>query len=309
MKQIYPLLLLLLFCVGCDHNDAARENTYLPAAPDYNDSALWYAHDNGKDVDVFYLLPTCIFDWTTTTTQQPCHHYDPQIGVMKENFDYSLQLAADIFGGDCNFYAPYYRQISLDSWLLDDSLIEQRYSIAQADVNAAFRHFLAHRNAGKDFILAGYSQGAKAVVELVKSLKPEELARMRAAYVIGYRVTPEDLRNPNLRPAQSATDLGVTICYNSVKTERDIWRAVSARNQFCINPVNWTTDATAASLPGDITVRIDTLHRVLLVDGYNNAGNTIPLLEGTLTEGNYHLSELTLYRKQLKENVKARAEK
>ena len=57
------------------------------------------------------------------------------------------------------------------------------------DVKAAFHHFLINYNQGRPFILAGFSQGGKSVVELMKHLSEEERKRMIAAYVLGYKVT------------------------------------------------------------------------------------------------------------------------
>ena len=234
---------------------------------------------------------------------------------MKENFDWSLQLADDIFGQECNFYAPYYRQISLESWMEAPEVIEARFEAAMADIRTSFAHYLREFNDGRDFVLAGFSQGAKCVLELVKAMDPHTLAQMQAAYVIGYKITAEDLRNPNVRPAQRADDRGVVISYNSVRSADDIWDSVTQANEVLINPVSWKTDTLPALLPyhsvtGDstavATVRIDPEHHVLQVLGYDGGGMSISAFQGQIPPGNYHLSELTLYKTCLQENVKKR---
>lgn len=300
MLRVISYLLLLTVACSCD------SNSYIPEAPKYEDSNLWFISDKDSNVDVFYVLPTCIFDWENKETRQICHHYDVYKEVMKENFNYSLDLANKIFGENCNFYSPYYRQISLDTWTLNEKTVDERSVIAMDDVKNAFKYYLNNFNKGRHFVLAGYSQGGKGVVELVKMLDAETLKRMDAAYVIGYRVTDTDMQNKNVKIAQGETDRGVIICYNSVKTADDMWKIVSADNRACINPVNWKTDATPAQLNENITVTLDTEKKLLLVSGYDNGGVGIPLLEGVITEGNYHLGELNLYEDCLRENVKKR---
>ena len=174
------------------------------------------------------------------------------------------------------------------------------------DVDRAFNYYMQHFNNGKKFVLAGYSQGAKAVVELVKRLDRQAVSKMKAAYVIGYRITDEDLKNANVKIAEGETDKGVIISYNSVKTAADAWDAVSRGTRACINPVNWKTDATPAQLSSSITVTADTTNKLLLVNGYDGGGMEIPTLKGVITSGNYHLSELTLYKECLKKNVRTR---
>ena len=95
-----------------------------------------------------------------------------------------------------------------------DSLVDARMPLAYGDVRKAFAYYLEHYNNGRPFILAGFSQGAMAVVDLLKSMDDSTYSRLVAAYVIGYKVTDT---NAHISPAQDSADLGVTICYNSVR--------------------------------------------------------------------------------------------
>ena len=306
MKRIFVFFAALVLAWGCASSSAVDPAVYVPEPTDYASCDAWYIAEKGAEVDVFYLLPTCIFDWTEDTSGLVAHHFDVEKGVQRANFDYSLDLAHDIFGDHCNFYAPLYRQISLDSWLEDEEVIGDRFAVAMDDVARAFAYYMEHSNAGRDFVLAGYSQGAKAVVELIKRLSGEQLSRMRAAYVVGYRITADDLASGKIRGAVSAEDRGVVVAYNSVHTPDDIWAAVAQDNEVCINPVSWSCDTLRAIIGDSISVCIDPRHKVLLVEGYDGGGAEIPLLKGTLTAGNYHLSELTLYKAQLEANVARR---
>lgn len=306
MSRIISYILLCVLVISCNSSSDSTQSYLIPKEPNYNDSTLWFSNVKGDSIDVFYITPTCIFDWKDKKTDRTFHHYDVYGEVMKENFDYSLNLANDIFGEECNFYAPYYRQTSLETWTMSEVIISERFTIAMQDVKNAFDYYMENKNNGKSFILAGYSQGAKAVIELVKLLDTETIKKMKAAYAIGYKVTDKDLMNKNIELAMGETDKGVVISYNSVKTANDAWYAVSQDTKACINPVNWMTDDTKAQLNDKITVKVDTVNKLLLVDGYDGGGIEIPALKDVITKGNYHLSELTLFKDCLKENVKKR---
>lgn len=74
MKQVVysALLLLVCFVCGCDKiQKGIREAAvFVPAAPDYNESKMWYVerNDQGDGVDVFYIPSTWEFDWKTSET-------------------------------------------------------------------------------------------------------------------------------------------------------------------------------------------------------------------------------------------------
>lgn len=277
----------------------------LPEKPDYSQTDNWYRIlREGTRADVFYILPTCVWDWVNEAGDT-VHYADPQNEEQREAMLPSLELAADIFNSH-NFYSPYYRQTTLESWMKGDSIIEARFANAMPDITDAFNHYLAHDNNGRPFILAGFSQGAKAVVELLKTLPDEARQRLIAAYVIGYRVTAEDLtQHPEIQAARDSADTGVTICYNSVASPEAISPALSP-SQICINPVNWHTDGTPAQLNDTATVRVDTIHHVLLVEGLDETQYFLPSLGGLFKLGNYHLQELLFYQPHLSHNAALR---
>ncbi len=305
MKKI-TLYLFALLAVACGKSvDSGSEP--MPKAPDYATSECWYTNVEGEPlegVDVFYILPTCVFDWTDrngVTYSYADVYSDEQRAAQL----YSYELAEEIFGGEANFYAPYYRQITLNVWMDGESKVDALFPAAMADVDAAFDNFIESKNNSRPFIIAGFSQGGKAVVELVKTLSKQELERLVAAYVIGYKVTEEDLQNGNIIAAKGANDVRVTICYNSVATTDAINPTISA-TELCINPVNWSTDPTTAQLNDSVTVAVDTTNKVLIVDGLDSESLYIPDLAALFNVGNYHLQELELYKGALQENVAVR---
>ena len=73
---------------------------------------------------------------------------------------------------------------------------------------------------------------------------------------------------------------------------------------MCINPVNWRTDSTPATLNDSITVTLNTEYNVLVVDGYD--GSLLPNILNILNVGDYHGVEPWLYDQSLRANIKQR---
>ena len=270
MMKHFLYILLALATVSCQDS---KTGPYMAAAPDYSDAQMWYISEAEAEAeaeaDVFYILPTCVWDWTDSEGRT-CHYadvYNPEhiAALLPSN-----QLADEIFGE----YA-------------------ERFPHAMDDVFRAFELYMHNMNEGKPFVIAGFSQGAKCVVELVKSLDEKEMQRLVAAYVIGYKVTEEDLQGGKIKPAQSCSDTGVTICYNSVESPECVNPGLSP-SEICINPVNWRCDPEPATVQD--------------VKGLDSDKYYHPSLGNLFVKGNYHLLELELYKESLKENVRQRIE-
>ena len=294
---------LLLALVSCEKDSSAPASDTI----DYSDNRCWFENKQdatGKDVDLFYVVPTCIWDYTDSLGQTR-HHMDIFNTEQRALTDPSIQLAKSVLADSCNFFSPYYRQISMDSWLtLDTALIEERFKLAYQDVADAFHYYMEHDNQGKPFILAGHSQGAKAIIELLKrEMTPDISRKLIATYAIGYTVTPEELAGySTLRPAQDSIDTGVLIGFNSV-TRPDAVSPLFRDNVVCINPVNWRTDATPATSYQGFTVAQDTTIHTLIVTGIDEEQYFIPSVAALLPKGNLHVQEFNLYNEDLRKNV------
>ncbi|MBM6659603.1 DUF3089 domain-containing protein [Bacteroides gallinaceum] len=303
LSHLTGIACLLLALVSCEKDSSA------PASPtiDYSDNRCWFENKQdatGKDVDLFYVVPTCIWDYTDSLGQTR-HHMDIFNTEQRALTDPSIQLAKSVLADSCNFFSPYYRQISMDSWLtLDTALIEERFKLAYQDVADAFHYYMEHDNQGKPFILAGHSQGAKAVIELLKrEMTPDISRKLIATYAIGYTVTPEELAGySTLRPAQDSIDTGVLIGFNSV-TRPDAVSPLFRDNVVCINPVNWRSDATPATSYQGFTVAQDTTIHTLIVTGIDEEQYFIPSVAALLPKGNLHVQEFNLYNEDLRKNV------
>ena len=302
--------LMLTLAAGCSDHDARTGNAveYVATAPSYANSAMWYIerNDTGEGADVFYIPSTWEYDWYTADGVVS-HYADTSNPEHLADMKIEMEKAALYMADGNNYYSPYYRHITLDSWAtLNEDTISRRYrDVAFVDVKHAFDYFVEHFNNQRPFILAGFSQGGKSVVELMKVMTPEVRQRMVAAYVLGYKVTPDDVAQADwIKAAQDSVDTGVTICYNSVSDVKYVKPVISVPNVMCINPVNWRIDETPATLNDTITVRLNKEHQVLVLEGFD--GSYLPNILDMLNTGDYHSIEPWVYSECLRKNFKQR---
>lgn len=313
MRTKVFIALIVAVCTLSACNSKCFENStyFIPQEPDYNKENMWYMvlNDGGDNgADVFYVPSTWEFDWATDDGVI-CHFADVWNSQHRSNMETEMSSVAGYMAEGNNFYSPHYRHITLDTWAtLNEDTIAVRYQrVSFVDVKKAFEHFVKHYNNGRPFILAGFSQGGKSVVELMKVMPEAVRERMIAAYVLGYKVTPEDVAvAPWIVAAKDSVDTGVTICYNSVSDVKFTKAIVSTPNVMCINPVNWRTDSTPAILNDTITVTVDTTYKVLVLDGFD--GSYLPNILDMLNVGDYHGIEPWVYGECLKKNFKQRTD-
>lgn len=303
------LLIISSLLAGCWKEESTPP---VPAMPQYNTPSQWYITDRQGEADLFYIISTETGDYVSKGVTY--HHADTYNDSVRGPL-YNEMLGVDtLLSGKLNFFAPYYRQCSLQSFANSD-LEEERLAIAVDDVRRAFKHYLTMQNNGRPFILAGFSQGAIILLELLKEMDAETYARMIAAYAIGMSIPQQVVDDYQyVVPARSAEDTGVTICYNSA---RDAEAALWGKSAVAINPLNWHTDSTSAVLvtetspllpvseqPKDtLTVHLDQASGLLFVQGYKGTDYRLPLFG---KEGNYHTREIWFYRDALCENMALR---
>lgn len=302
----------LFLVTGCHESladDKATDSIFVPLPADYSESGMWNVLLNdteGTGADVFYIPSTWEYDWYTADGRLS-HYADPSRADHRADMKIEIDGVADYMAEGNNFYSPFYRHITLDSWAtLNEDTINRRYhDVAFVDVRNAFNHFLERWNNNRPFILAGFSQGGKSVVELLKVMDEKTRNRMIAAYVLGYKVTPADVAaHPYIVAAKDSTDTGVVICYNSVSDVKYLKPVVAAPNVMCINPVNWKTDATPAILNDTITVTLAPEAKVLVLDGFD--GSYLPNILDVLNIGDYHGIEPWVYSECLRRNFHQR---
>ena len=309
------LALGMLICIAaqCRSGDKAPDGDVLPEVPDYRLASQWLVDDRRAPADVFYIISTETGDYALPGGTI-CHYADTYSDSTRLPMQAEMVGVDTLISGTLNFYSPYYRQCSLQSFAGDSTAM--RLDVATGDVRRAFKHYLEHFNQGRPFVLAGFSQGAMIALQLLSEMDDATYGRLVAVYALGCTITPQmAAASPRIKAATGPDDTGVTICYNSV---RDTGCAIMGKgNAFAINPVNWHTDATPASLVtvpspllppagqslDSLSVHLGPATRLLLVDGVTGTDYVLPLIG---KEGCYHSREIWFYRNQLRDNIALR---
>ena len=287
----------------------AVESRYVPLAPDYSDPMMWITEDgdaDGTGADVFYVVSTWEDDWTTADGKV-CHYADVWNPNHRAHMaELELNKVAAYMSPGNRFYAPFYRHTTIQAFMTNsEDTVYQRTRLSMDDVRKAFDLFQAQRDQSRPLIIAGFSQGGLAVVELLKHIDDETYSQLAAAYVLGYKVTEQNMREcSHIRPAEGETDTGVTICYNTVKDVKYVLPLI-AGSDICINPVNWRTDATPATLHDTITITVAPEYHVLVATNYS--ASEYPPFRGFLNVGDIHSCEPWLYSECLAKNISVRA--
>lgn len=271
----------------------------------------WY--ESGRPVDenlsdVFYICATEVlhsYDTDSNEVWQAVLNADAKDAMTRE-----LAWAEKAFGDSLNFFAPYYHQYTMESIALAS---DEQQPIAEKvadELCRLFDEYMADSNNGRRFILAGYSQGAQMIPYLLRHMSDEQYSRLVAAYMIGYRLSEEDLKHPHIVAADNADDTGETISFNSVTTVEDRWDFVSSAAAACINPISWTSDVTPAEFEyrGDsATVCVDNTANLLIVSGLDPEKYRFPALERFCTPGNLHHWDLLFWADAIRSNALHRA--
>ena len=319
MKQIklWIIAAILLSCsvptiISCKSNRhrivaTSSEVEYVPQAPNYADTTMWITADGDSDgtgADVFYIVSTWEKDWQTDDGQVS-HYADVWNPNHRRHMGIEINGVAEYMSRGNRFYAPFYRHSTIDGFVtMNEDTIRRRTRLSMHDVCEAFDHFQQKRDKSRPFILAGFSQGGMAVVELLKHIDDETYQQLVAAYILGYKVSPEDtLTCSHIRPAKGEADTGVAICYNTVKDVKYV-NPVIAATCIGINPVNWRTDDTPAQLHDTITVTLSPDYHVLVVEGY--PGSEYRPYKNFINVGDIHSCEPWLYKECLEKNFAVR---
>lgn len=271
---------------------------------DYN----WYKSEKPVDTsfaDVFYLVSTNIMRDTLYdgTVRYRASLTDTQKATLKQEISY---MENRVFCDSLNFFSPYYHQYTMDAvGLTKDEFKDVEGPVADETYDA-FCYYFDNLNGGRPFILAGFSQGAQLVKEIVKRMTPQQKEKMAAAYLLGWGLNDDDLKNPNIVPAKNAFDKGVTVSFNTVASLDGIWGAVMDDASVCINPLNWKTDATPATVKyhgQDVTVHLDPVNKVLIAEGFKK--EPLPFVEPWPADCLHHY-EIMFYNPFLNQNAKDR---
>lgn len=303
--------------------EGAAPETVPAHEPDYSVSENWAYFGVGQDrpVDLFLICPT--------VDMKDEYNMGMDDEETKASFLGALNMERGIYEDNTRMYAPYYRQAAMKVYDLDPDEREPWLAQAYTDVSASFSWYLTHENNGRPIILAGFSQGADMCYRLLEEYFDDESLseRLVAVYAIGWPCTQEMVdAYPQIRPAQSAEDLGVVISFDCEAPElSETFITPAGTKALSINPLNWRTDGTPADksenlgacftdYSGTITGEIpalcgcylDTERGVLKVTDVNAAD--YPAVVPGLAEGAYHVYDYLFFYRNLQQNVGLRTE-
>ncbi|WP_297211091.1 DUF3089 domain-containing protein [uncultured Flavonifractor sp.] len=307
-------LAFLLALAGC----GTEEEASAYARPE---SWAYLETDKAADADVFFLCPTVY------AGGEDSFNMSMDDEATKSDFLGAINMEKGIYDENCRFFAPYYRQVGLNVYLLPAEERESYLELAYEDVKEAFTYYLDHYNDGQPILVAGFSQGADMSLRLLKDcFAEEEINRLLVAcYAVGWSITEEELAEyPHLRFAAGADDTGVIISFNSESEEiTDSVMIPSGTRTLAINPLNWKTDGTPAGREenlgacftdygGNIVTEIPQLTGAYLdpVRGALKVTDVTPeeypAMLPTFADGIYHIYDYQFFYRNLQENVGVR---
>ncbi len=300
--------------------ESSEPDEILPMDYSLAENWVYYGEGGDRQIDVFMVC--------TTVDSRSSHNAFDLNEKLKARFVSALDAEKGLYDETARVYAPYYRQMSINAYKLPTAAFNEARQIAYRDVADAFRWYLDHENNGRGLILAGFSQGADLVLELLKEfyggdeLEAVKLrANLVAAYAIGWRVTASMTDEyPQIVPASGESDTGCVISYDC--EDGTLGGSViipMGMQALSINPLNWKTDSTPAdkSLNLGAVMQTDGEPQPGLCGCYIGKRGELVVTDVTpadyppgpdlFQEGAYHLYDYKFFYTNLKENVAVRA--
>lgn len=329
MRTPFGIAALFLLLAACaTQPKGGFEPGRVPAAPDYQQDRFWAAlpwRDDAADqtpegltdrqqtaaADVFFIHPT------TYTGKRGHDNWNGPVRDAELNertLESPIQFQASIFNGVGRVFAPFYRQAHLHAYYTDDSLSARRaFDIAYSDVRAAFRTYLGQHNQGRPIIIASHSQGTTHAKRLLREFFDGQDLRRRlvAAYLIGIPVYGDDFSS--LPPCASAEQTGCVVAWRTFR--RGYQPPESDSTVVVTNPLLWTTEDTYA--PDSLNLGAVLRPFETVRPGATDAQVYGPVLWAArpkfpfrwlMTTKNYHVADMNLYYRNIRENARVRAE-
>lgn len=292
---------------------------------DYTNPANWALYTPSdktvKPFDVFYLYPTLY-----ASRETPLMPWDD--AVKAKVIPFARAQTAGL-AEHANLFSPYVRQLEFYRCIgilknerqgdLLDLPLEQSAAPGIADAIEAFQYYLTHLNHGRPYIILAHSQGSMEMAVALSMNGNVGVDRgFVAAYLPGVPLRPDG----GLKLAKGEEDIGVVISWNSqAKGAKNL--LFGGKGTYCINPLNWKTDATPAGKEVNSaavfydyrtgkTAReknycgafVDLENGALVVTGLPEKS---PYLEDTLLgKGVYHANDLYFFYENLVANMRKR---
>ena len=315
----------------------------------YQDPAMWYSRPGLADdparwqpsapgatappsgdaapFAVFFVHPTSYLDRS---------HWNAPLDDATAQFRARLFIKglASPFDQASEIWAPRYRQAAIGAFLSNSPDAQAALDLAYRDVSQAFDAFLAQIGPNTPIVLAGHSQGALLIDELLrKRIAGTPLqARIAMAYPIGWPISvAHDLPALGLPACASADQAGCIVTWSSFAEPADPGMMLERYQHspgfdgqprgntgvLCVNPLTGTVNGAAPALAnlGTLVPSAD-LSTGALVPGVVGAhcgprgllliGNPPAMGPYVLPGNNYHVYDIPLFWENLHADVARR---
>ena len=184
-------------------NEEATATQRLPAPPQ-------------QDFAVFFVHPTSFTEssrWNAPLDDVPSQ-------TIARTY---LRGMASPFAAASQIWAPRYRQAAIGAFLTTSPDAQAALGAAYADVAQAFDYFLSQVPSDKPIVLAGHSQGALHLINLLRQDVPADVrSRIVAVYAIGWPISVErDLPALGLPLCNAAEQTGCIVTWSSFAEPAD----------------------------------------------------------------------------------------
>jgi hypothetical protein len=334
LSYLFLTTLLLQSCAGSQPLPDASTASRL--APDYHELQMWAAHPWKKDpsdstprpyitsrkdtlVDVFFIHPTTYTQeeavankpftlqyWNASVQDEALNNRTDESSILNQASPFNVYRV----------FAPRYRQAHIQSFSLPDSIARPFFDTAYADVKNAFEYYLEHFNQGRPFIIASHSQGTLHAGRLIKEMIEEKPLQQQlvAAYIIGLAVPVSYFRSFPICDSPDGT--GCFVSWRTYKKGYEPKRVLAEKEpSFVVNPISWRTGTEWVSRKeqkGAVLYRFNKPKAKNVGAGIH--GNVLwsdkPRFFGNLffTQKNYHIGDINLFWKDIRDNVDLRVE-
>jgi hypothetical protein len=361
-KFLYSITVLLVLIIAAAFalriwGDELAQTAFVPdeafapqdplAQNAYRDTAMWLSHPRfteatdparwrpegaaAPDSDrpefaVFFVHPTSYLERTHWNAPLD----DAQARSRARTF---LRGLASAFSAG-EVWAPRYRQATFGAFLTDEPEATHAIDAAYRDVSQAFDYFLAQVGEDTPIVLAGHSQGARHVVQLLhdRIAGTPLQGRIAMAYGVGWPISIEhDLPTLGLPACLTPDQGGCIVSWSSFAEPArpgqwfERYRSTPGFDGgvrgdsaiLCVNPLNGTINGAAPAranmgtlkpnadltsgelIPGAVPARCDERGLLLI-------GEPIELGPYALPGNNYHVYDIPLFWRNVQQDVARR---
>ena len=339
----YPAALTRLAFTPSGHFEAQQ-----PLAGNaYADPAMWLARPDMPDDPARWqppgstsaaaseALPFAVF-FVHPTSYLGRNHWNSSLDDTdaRDRARLFVQGLASPFSRATQIWAPRYRQAALAAFLSNSPDAQNALDLAYSDVSQAFESFLGEVGPDTPIVLAGHSQGALLVDELLrKRIAGTPLARrIVAAYPIGWPISVQhDLPALGMPACARADQAGCIVTWSSFAEPADPGMLLERYRHspgfdgaprgdggiLCVNPLTGTLGGTAPASAdlGTLVPNADLTSAQLVPhlvaarcsqQGLLLIGNPPDLGPYVLPGNNYHVYDIPLFWRNLQQDVARR---